>query len=75
MCHLITADFNFFIYDLFNDTVSSSDYKVSNGRKIVINELVRMWKEMVMAFVRRKWENLHLRHIYRQTCHTISISL
>jgi hypothetical protein len=52
-----TADFNFFIYDLFNDR--SSDYIVSNGRVIVINELVRMWKEMAMAFVRRNWEKLH----------------
>jgi hypothetical protein len=38
-----------FIYSLFNDAFSSSDYVTSNERIIVNNELERMWKEAVMA--------------------------
>jgi hypothetical protein len=40
-----------FIYSLFNDAFSVSDYTVSNERMrmIVNNELERMWKEAVMA--------------------------
>jgi hypothetical protein len=40
-----------FIYSLFNDAFSSSDYTASNERMrmIVNNELERMWKEAVLA--------------------------
>jgi hypothetical protein len=41
--------FNFFVYSLFNNAFSISDYTASNERIIVINELERMWKEAVMA--------------------------
>jgi hypothetical protein len=37
----------YFIYDLFNDTLSNSDYMVLSGR--MSNRLERMWKEVVMA--------------------------
>jgi hypothetical protein len=36
-----------FICGLFNGTFSSSDYTASNNK--MINELERIWKEMVMA--------------------------
>jgi hypothetical protein len=38
-----------FIYSLFNDTFSSSDYTASNERIIVNNELESLWKKAVMA--------------------------
>jgi hypothetical protein len=38
-----------FIYSLFNDAFSISDYIASNKRMIVNNELERMWKETVVA--------------------------
>jgi hypothetical protein len=34
---------------LFNDAVSISSYKASNGWTLVNNELERMWKEGVTA--------------------------
>jgi hypothetical protein len=36
-----------FIYGLYNNPVSHSDYMMLNDR--VINEVERMWKEVVMA--------------------------
>jgi hypothetical protein len=41
--------FFLFIYSLFNDAFSISDYIASNERMIVKNELERMWKEAVVA--------------------------
>jgi hypothetical protein len=41
--------FIYFIYNLFNGTVSISDKKASDERMIVNNELERMWKEAVVA--------------------------
>jgi hypothetical protein len=38
-----------FIYSLFNDAFSDTDYIASNERVIVNNELERMWKEVVVA--------------------------
>jgi hypothetical protein len=38
-----------FIYSLFNDNFSISDYIASNEKMIVNNELERMWKEAVVA--------------------------
>jgi xanthine dehydrogenase iron-sulfur cluster and FAD-binding subunit A len=40
-----------FIYSLFNDAFSISDYRASNERMrmTVNNELERMWKEAVVA--------------------------
>jgi hypothetical protein len=38
-----------FIYSLFNDAFSISDYITSNERMIVNNELERMWNEVVVA--------------------------
>jgi hypothetical protein len=40
---------NLFVYSLFNDVFSISDYIASNERMIVNNELGRMWKEAVVA--------------------------
>jgi hypothetical protein len=37
-----------FIYCLFNDAVSSSDYVASNGRTILNTELEGTWKEAVL---------------------------
>jgi hypothetical protein len=39
----------FFIYSLFNDAFSISDYIASKERVIVNNELGKMWKEAVVA--------------------------
>jgi hypothetical protein len=38
-----------FIYSLFNDAFSSSDYTASSEKMIVNNELERIWKEAVVA--------------------------
>lgn len=38
-----------FVCGLFNNSISSSDYTVSNGS--MINELERIWKDVVMAAV------------------------
>jgi hypothetical protein len=38
-----------FIYSLFKNAFSSSDYIASNERIMVNNELERMWKEAVIA--------------------------
>jgi hypothetical protein len=42
-------EFILFIYNLFNDAFSSTDYILSNERMTVNNELERMWKEAVVA--------------------------
>jgi hypothetical protein len=42
----IHCSFQFFIYSLFNNAVSSSGYIMSNDR--MNNELEMMWKEAVM---------------------------
>jgi hypothetical protein len=42
--------FAFFIYGLFNDDVSSSDYVVSNVMTIVNSELEGAWKEAVVNY-------------------------
>jgi hypothetical protein len=42
-----SVDFFWFIYGLFNDTVSSADYIASNDRIIKNNELKSTWKEAV----------------------------
>jgi hypothetical protein len=33
------------MYDVYNDTVSNSDYMAPNDRMIVNNGLEKMWKE------------------------------
>jgi hypothetical protein len=38
-----------FIYSLFNDAFSVSDFIASNEMIMVNNELERMWKEAVVA--------------------------
>jgi hypothetical protein len=35
---------------LLNDTVSNSDYGVSNGNILINDELERMWKKAVVAY-------------------------
>jgi hypothetical protein len=36
----------FMYFDLFNDSVSASDYMVSNSMMTVKNELGRIWKKL-----------------------------
>jgi hypothetical protein len=48
-CCVIQEGRVYFIYSLFNDTFSKSDYIASNERMIVNNELERKWKEAVVA--------------------------
>jgi hypothetical protein len=38
-----------FIYGLFNDAISSSDYIASNNRMVLNNELEWIWKEAAVA--------------------------
>jgi hypothetical protein len=44
-----SSELLFFIYSLFNDAFSISDFSASDERMIVNSELERMWKEVVVA--------------------------
>jgi hypothetical protein len=47
VCLSLQSSLRYFICDLRNGTVSSSDYMMFDDR--MINELERMWKEVVTA--------------------------
>jgi hypothetical protein len=69
--HSFTDLFILFIYDLFKDAVRRSDYITSNY--IMINELERMWKEVVIALMSRYYSAIRLERLKKTTKSSVRI--